>query len=84
VKSFAAQLRMQRVEQAALSKALPAAQPPGLVSLPTDSGWIDITPAQPPGYFQLDIKFRPEAVLAFPSVFACVSLISNDIGCARG
>jgi HK97 family phage portal protein len=74
---------VQQVEQAALSKALPAAQSRGLVSLPTDSGWIDITPAQPPGYFQLDIKFRPEIVLAFPSVFACVSLISNDIGKLR-
>jgi HK97 family phage portal protein len=83
VKSFTAQLRMQEVEQAALAKALPTAQPPSAVTLPGESGWIDITPAQPPGYFQLDIKFRPEVVLAFPSVFACVSLISNDIGKLR-
>lgn len=50
---------------------------------PAAGGWIDVTPAQPPGYFQMDMKVRPETILAHPSVYACVSLISNDIGKLR-
>lgn len=50
---------------------------------PAAGGWIDVTPAQPPGYFQMDMTVRPETILAHPSVYACVSLISNDIGKLR-
>jgi len=60
-------------------------QPGGLVSLNSGGVWHDITPAQPPGYFQLDINVRPETVLSFPAVFSCATVISNDIGklCTR-
>lgn len=64
-------------------KGIVTAQPRGTVSLRNDGAWMDITPAQPPGYFQLDINTRPETVLAFPAVFACVSLVFNDIGKLR-
>ena len=64
-------------------KGVVSAQPRGAVSLRSDGAWVDITPGQPPGYFQMDINTRPETVLAFPSVFACVSLIFNDIGKLR-
>lgn len=64
-------------------KGLITAQPRGVVSVRTDGVWHDITPAQPPGYFQLDINVRPETVLSNPAVFACVSLIYNDIGKLR-
>lgn len=49
----------------------------------SSGGWVDVTPAQPPGYFQLDIRVRPETVLAFPPVFSCVTLIANDIAKMR-
>lgn len=75
--SFATKLR------ATLFKGLVTAQPRGLVSPHSDGVWHDITPAQPPGYFQLDINVRPETVLSYPSVFSCVSLIYNDIGKLR-
>lgn len=82
--TFGAYLRAQEVEQAARSKALLVVQQPrGLITFPSEVGWMDITPAQPPGYFQLDIKVRPETVLSHPTVFACVTLISNDIGKLR-
>jgi len=80
---MAAELRAQAVERAAQSKGLVTAQPRGLVSPRSDGVWHDITPAQPPGYFQLDINVRPETVLSYPSVFSCVSLIYNDIGKLR-
>jgi len=84
VNTFGAYLRAQEVEQAAQSKALSVVQQPrGLISFPSEIGWMDITPAQPPGYFQHDIKVRPESVLSHPTVFACVTLISNDIGKLR-
>lgn len=83
MKSFAAELRAQEVVSAAVSKGIITAQPRGAMSLRTDGVWQDITPAQPPGYFQLDINVRPETVLSYPSVFACVSLIYNDIGKLR-
>ncbi|MDR6216178.1 phage portal protein [Paracidovorax wautersii] len=66
-----------------VEKGIVTAQPRGLVSPHTDGVWHDITPAQPPGYFQMDINVRPETVLSFPAVFACVSLIYNDIGKLR-
>lgn len=49
----------------------------------SSGGWVDVTPAQPPGYFQLDINARPETVLTFPPVFSCVTLIANDIAKMR-
>lgn len=58
-------------------------QPRGLVSLNSGGVWVDITPAQPPGYFQLDINVRPETVLSYPTVYACVTQIANDIGKLR-
>lgn len=67
----------------AMLKGIVTAQPRGAVSLRNDGAWMDITPAQPPGYFQLDINARPETVLSFPAVFACVSLVFNDIGKLR-
>lgn len=78
--SFSAYLREQEIEQAARTKALPA-MPPGSV-MPL-GGWVDITPARPPGYFQLDINVRPETVLSFPPVYSCVTVIANDIGKLR-
>lgn len=50
---------------------------------PAAGGWVDVSPAQPPGYFQLDMAVRPETILAHPAVYACVSLIANDIGKLR-
>lgn len=67
----------------AVEKGIVTAQPRAAVSPRTDGVWHDITPAQPPGYFQMDINVRPETVLSYPSVFACVSLIYNDIGKLR-
>lgn len=67
----------------AMFKGIATSQPRGAVSLRSDGAWMDITPGQPPGYFQLDINARPETVLAYPAVFACVSLIFNDIGKLR-
>lgn len=67
----------------AVEKGIVTATPRSAISLRTDSVWHDITPAQPPGYFQMDINVRPETVLSYPSVFACVSLIYNDIGKLR-
>ena len=66
-----------------VEKGIVTAQPRAAVSPRTDGVWHDITPAQPPGYFQMDINVRPETVLSYPSVFACVSLIYNDIGKLR-
>ena len=67
----------------AVEKGIVTAQPRAAVSPRTDGVWHDITPARPPGYFQMDINVRPETVLSYPSVFACVSLIYNDIGKLR-
>lgn len=67
----------------AVEKGIVTANPRSAISLRTDGVWHDITPAQPPGYFQMDINVRPETVLSYPSVFACVSLIYNDIGKLR-
>lgn len=83
MKTFGAYIREREVLQAAQAKAIPTVQPRGVVSLNTSGAWIDITPAQPPGYFQLDIQIRPETVMSHPSVFACVTVISNDIGKLR-
>lgn len=66
-----------------VEKGIVTAQPRAAVSPRTDGVWHDITPSQPPGYFQMDINVRPETVLSYPSVFACVSLIYNDIGKLR-
>jgi HK97 family phage portal protein len=82
VSTFGAYLREQEILQAA-QKAVPTSQPRGLVSLNTSGAWIDITPAQPPGYFQLDVNVRPETVMSHPAVFSCVTVISNDIGKLR-
>ena len=82
MKSFAATLRAQDVLRAAMPKVQEKALPVPR-SLNSSGAWIDITPAQPPGYFQLDIKVRPETVLSYPAVFSCVTLISNDIGKLR-
>lgn len=81
--SFGAYLREQEIEREARSKALTTVQPGGLVSLHSGGVWIDITPAQPPGYFQLDINVRPETVLSYPAVYSCVTQIANDIGKLR-
>jgi len=83
VKSFGSYLREQAIEKAARAGAVAIAQPRGAVTLNTSGAWLDITPAQPPGYFQLDIKVRPETVLSHPAVFSCVTVISNDIGKLR-
>ncbi len=66
-----------------VQKGIVTDQPRGLVSPHTDGVWHDITPAQPPGYFQMDINVRPETVLSYPAVFSCCSLIYNDIGKLR-
>lgn len=83
MKSFAAYLREQEIERNARSKAVSLVQPRNVLPLNTSGAWIDITPAQPPGYFQLDINVRPETVLSHPAVFSCVTVISNDIGKLR-
>lgn len=66
-----------------VQKGIVTAKPRGLVSPHADGVWHDITPAQPPGYFQMDINVRPETVLSYPAVFSCCSLIYNDIGKLR-
>ena len=66
-----------------VEKGIFTAQPRAAVSPRNDGAWRDITPAQPPGYFQMDINVRPETALSYPSVFSCISLIYNDIGKLR-
>lgn len=47
-------------------------------------GWeVVFSTSQPPTYFQRDIKMSPETILAYPPVYACVTLIANDIGKMR-
>lgn len=46
-----------------------------------NGGWLTI--AQSPYWFQSDIKAPIETVLSHPTVYACVSLIANDIGKLR-
>jgi HK97 family phage portal protein len=50
---------------------------------PTSGGWIDVTPASSPSWFQQDVRVRPETALSFPPVYSCVTLIANDIGKLR-
>lgn len=66
-----------------VSKGIITANLRSAVSLAKEGSWYDITPGQPPGYFQLDNNVRPETVLSYPSVYSCVSLIYNDIGKLR-
>lgn len=66
-----------------VAKGIVTAQARAAVSPRGDGAWHDITPAQPPGYFQMDINVRPETALSYPSVFSCISLIYNDIGKLR-
>ncbi|MBV6304930.1 phage portal protein [Candidimonas humi] len=62
------------------------AKQPSSLSPPTSfssSAWLDITPAVPASYFQLDMRVQPEMLLQFPTVYACLTLIANDIGKLR-
>lgn len=62
-------------------KAASWLSPVPLPSLSSIGGWITLS--QSPWSFQSDVKASPETLLSHPTVYACVSLIANDIGKLR-
>lgn len=79
--SFAATLRAQNVVSAAMPKPQEKALPVPRALTSVDGGWLTIS--QSPYWFQSDIKAPVETILSHPTVYACVSLIANDIGKLR-
>ena len=63
------------------TKALPRALSP--VPYGSSGGWITVYHDTPPGAFQANTTYPMETVLAYHAVFACVTLISADIGKLR-
>ncbi len=48
-----------------------------------DRGWWRVILDRMPGYWQAHVEYDQETVLAYHAVYACVTLISNDIGKLR-
>jgi HK97 family phage portal protein len=46
-------------------------------------GWFQIVRESFPGAWQQNVEVRPDLVLAFSTVFACITLIAGDIGKLR-
>jgi HK97 family phage portal protein len=75
---------LQRLREKAAGWLSTPRAPGGLVAPttpPGSGGWISLT--QSPYWFQSDTKATPETILSHPAVYACVSLIANDIGKLR-
>lgn len=57
------------------------ATPVGLRS--RSGGWVNVIQESFPGAFQRDIEVRTADVLAFPTVYRCINLISSDVAKLR-
>lgn len=47
----------------------------------SDGGWLNLS--KPEWWFQSDVKANTETILSHPAVYACVTLIANDIAKMR-